>query len=211
VRNLVSLALVETVGISNAGRAEGVDEQIEAVCRELRGRWAETPPASIPLLGPARELYRSIGIDPTRRRPSSEALLRRILRGDPLPRINPAVDLANLWAVASGLSVGLYDVGKLRGERVEARLGLPGESYAGIRKGEINCENRLVLADDEGAFGNPTSDSLRTSVTGATSHCLFVMFAPSSYDVGMLDRWAAWLRERALASIGGDARSAVLP
>ena len=68
-----------------------------------------------------------------------------------------------------------------------------------------------MLADDEGPFGNPTSDSLRTAVSTETSHCLFVMFAPTSYDVSRLDRWAGWLRERALAYLGGNARSAVLP
>ena len=47
----------------------------------------------------ARALYRRFGVDPTRVRPSSEALLRRLKKGDPLPRINSLVDVANAMSV----------------------------------------------------------------------------------------------------------------
>src|SRR5438105_2546356 len=80
-----------------------------------------------------RTLYKRIGIDPTKMRPSSEALLRRVRKGDELPRINSLVDVINWCSLESQLPFGLYDLDKILGS-VELRLGRPGEEYAGIRK-----------------------------------------------------------------------------
>jgi DNA/RNA-binding domain of Phe-tRNA-synthetase-like protein len=66
---------------------------------------------------------------------------------------------------------------RIRGT-VTMRLGLPGEAYQGIRKDDVHLEGRLTLADDDGPFGNPTSDSARTMVTGETTRALVVVFAP---------------------------------
>ncbi len=143
-----------------------------AACRGLLGRNA-------PGLAPARELYRAFGIDPTRTRPSSEALLRRVLQGKGLPRILNAVDVCTLCSLRFLLPIGLYDSGLVRGA-VTLRRGRPGESYPGIRKDEVHLEGRPVLSDDDGPFGNPTSDSLRTSVTPSTRSLAMVIFAPAS-------------------------------
>jgi DNA/RNA-binding domain of Phe-tRNA-synthetase-like protein len=150
-----------------------------------RGPHAGAAPASIERLQPARDLYRAFRIDPTRTRPSSESLLRRVLQGKPLPRILNAVDLCNLCALKFLLSIGLYDADHVHGT-VTARRGRPGEAYAGIRKEEVHLEGRPVLADEDGPFGNPTSDSLRTSVTASTRSLWLVIFAPAAYPTARL-------------------------
>src|SRR5438067_13934384 len=83
---------------------------------------------------PARALYRKFGTDPTRMRPSSEALLRRMKKGEPLPRVNSLVDVANAMSVQLQVPVGLYDLDKVRGGELVIRLGREGEGYAGIGK-----------------------------------------------------------------------------
>lgn len=206
----LGLALVELTGCETEAAAE-LEREMVAAEERLRAAHAGRPPREIELLQPARRLYRAIGIDPTRHRPSPEALVRRVLRGEPLPRIHPIVDLGNLWAVSSGLPVGLYDTARLRGETIEVRLGRPGESYPGIRKAEVRLGGRLVLADAEGPFGNPTSDSARTAVGPRTRDVLCVMLAPAATSPSLLDRWAAWLRERAAAYLAATAVSAVIP
>ena len=130
-------------------------------------------------LRPARELYRAFGIDPTRTRPSSEALLRRVLKREPLPRINGAVDVCNVLSLSFLLPIGLYDAAAIDGP-VELRAGAPGESYVGIGKPGVHLEGRPVLADRRGAFGNPSSDSARTSVGAATTSLWMVVFGPAS-------------------------------
>jgi len=130
-----------------------------------------------------RQMYKQVGIDPTKTRPSSEALLRRLRKGDALPRINSLVDVINWCSVESQLPFGLYDLDQITLENdtagVTLRLGRPGEEYAGIRKDVVHLGGRLVLADANGPFGNPTSDSARTMVTVRTTRALVVIFAPT--------------------------------
>ena len=132
-----------------------------------------------------RTMYKRVGIDPTKRRPSSEALLRRVRKGDPLPRINSMVDICNWCSLEFQLPYGLYDAARIDGD-VELRLGRPGERYAGIRKDEVHVAGRIALADAVGVFGNPTSDSARTMVTTNTAHALLVVFAPREVDAATL-------------------------
>ncbi len=126
-------------------------------------------------------MYKRVGLDPTKTRPSSEALLRRVRRGDPLPRINSMVDVCNWCSLEFQLPYGLYDADHIEGD-VELRLGRAGESYAGIRKDDVHVEGRITLTDQRGPFGNPTSDSARTMVTTATTRALLVVFAPRDVD-----------------------------
>lgn len=154
--------------------------EIEELGATYRRAFAGRAPSEIPGLEPARRLYRRFGVDPTRTRPSSEALLRRVLKGEELYRINRLVDACNWSSLALLLPIGLYDLAHVRGN-VLVRVGRAGESYEGIRKGPVNVEGRLTVADDDGAFGSPTSDSLRTSVGTATTDVLAVIFAPGEF------------------------------
>ena len=128
-----------------------------------------------------RTMYKRVGLDPTKTRPSSEALLRRVRKGDTLPRINSMVDVCNWCSFEFQLPYGLYDAARITGD-VELRLGRPGEFYPGIRKDDVHVGGRLTLADDIGPFGNPTSDSARTMVTTGTTRALLVVFAPREID-----------------------------
>src|SRR5450759_2846617 len=139
-------------------------------------------------VGRARELYRRFGIDPTRVRPSSEALLRRLKKGELLPRINSLVDVANALSVQLQVPVGLYDLGKVRGDELVVRLGAEGESYNGIGKERVNVAGRICVADAEGPCGNPTSDSARTMITTDTERAAGVYFLPVSEEY--IDRTA---------------------
>jgi DNA/RNA-binding domain of Phe-tRNA-synthetase-like protein len=149
-----------------------------------------------------RTMYKRVGLDPTKTRPSSEALLRRVRKGDALPRINSLVDIINWSSVESQLPFGLYDLDEIKGS-VTLRLGGAGEQYAGIRKDAVHVEGRLTLADDVGPFGNPTSDSARTMVTPATTRALVVIFAPAPLAQAALDR-ALRLTETRIAEYCAD-------
>ena len=130
----------------------------------------------------ARELYRRFGVDPTRVRPSSEALLRRMKKGEPLPRINSLVDVANALSVQLQVPVGLYDLGKVKGEELVIRLGAEGETYEGIGKERINVAGRICVADAEGPCGNPSADSQRTMISTETEAAAWIYFLPVRDD-----------------------------
>lgn len=126
----------------------------------------------------ARRLYRKFGVDPTRVRPSSEALLRRMKKGESLPRVNSLVDVANALSVQLQVPVGLYDADKVKGEELVIRLGRQGEAYQGIGKELVNVERRICVADSEGPIGNPSADSARTMITGDTQRAVWIYFLP---------------------------------
>jgi DNA/RNA-binding domain of Phe-tRNA-synthetase-like protein len=137
-------------------------------------------PSQIEGLAEARTLYKNFGMDPSRHRPSSEALLRRVIKGKDLYEINNAVDSCNLACLKFLLPVGMYDLDLVQGD-VVLRSGVDGESYPGIRKGEVNLGGRLGLFDEKGPFGSPTSDSARTCVSQNTRRILAVIMATAEY------------------------------
>lgn len=168
--------------------------EIEALCGRMAATHAGRSPSSIDGLAPARRLYRALGIDPTSTRPSSEALLRRILQGKPFPSVNSAVEVCNFCSTSFLLPIGLYDAAKICGT-VSLRRGELGESYPGIRKDAVNVSGRPVLVDEAGPFGNPTSDSSRTSVTERTTSLFMVIFAPADYPEAALQAHVIFAHE----------------
>ncbi len=187
VADRVCLGVVEAEGVCVRSEAPEVWEELERLAARLRERYAGRAPSEIEGLQAARELYRRTGEDPTKTRPSSEALLRRALRGQPLPRVNSLVDLCNLCSLDFLLPIGLYDLDRVRGE-VEVRLGRPGEFYESLGKGLLRVEGRLVVCDGEGPIGSPTNDSVRTAITLRTRRALALVFGPASYP-------SAWMRQ----------------
>jgi len=179
VATLLRLGVVAAAPVAVGPAGPALVEELRLVAERSVERHAGHEPAAIASLQPARELYRAFGIDPTKTRPSSESLLRRVLKGQPLPRINSAVDLCNVLSLGFLLPIGLYDAREIDGP-VELRAGRPGESYPGIRKEQVHLAGRPVLADRRGAFGNPTSDSLRTAVAEFTTALWMVIFGPQS-------------------------------
>jgi DNA/RNA-binding domain of Phe-tRNA-synthetase-like protein len=152
-------------------------QAMAALEMELATLHAGCQPGEIPGLKAARRLYHAAGVDPTRTRPSSEALLRRVLKGQGLPLVNSAVDAGNELSLRILLPLGLYDAMRVEGP-VTLRKGLAGEGYPGIRKEDVHLEGRLALFDQAGPFGSPTSDSPRTCVGLSTTRLLLVIFAP---------------------------------
>ncbi|MGB8475170.1 MAG: phenylalanine--tRNA ligase beta subunit-related protein [Candidatus Acidiferrum sp.] len=120
--------------------------------------------------------YKALGKDPARYRGSAEALLRRVIAGKGLPRINNVVDVINLVTVESRLPVGLYDLAHVQGDIV-FRAGRAGETYKGIGKYDLNLEGLPVFCDALGPHGSPTSDSERTMVTEATKRVIAIIIS----------------------------------
>ncbi len=192
-RDIAGPVAVRVEGLTVAPRGPDLDEALRAAEARLREPSAARDAAA----GRTRAMYRRFGVDPTRTRPSSEALWRRVRKGERLPAVNNLVDVINWCSVESQVPFGLYDAAAI-GEAVTLRLGREGEAYEGIRKDRVNLAGRLVLADERGAFGNPTSDSARSMVTDTTRTVLVVLFAPADMPRADADALAALTRERLL-------------
>lgn len=123
----------------------------------------------------SRKLYQAFSVDPTKYRPSSEALWRRIKKGLDFPLVNPFVDLTNFLSLKYQVPYGLYDLDKIEGD-IEIAQGGEGETYQGIRKDSVTLDGKILIRDAQGPFGNPSSDSLRTCTTAETVNLLQVIF-----------------------------------
>lgn len=163
-------------------------DALQAIFAEEKGkareRFTGTSVSEHPVAGGVRRLFRSVGIDPTRYRPSGEALIRRILKGQTLSSINCIVDINNICSMESLFPIGAYDREKIIGD-VIIRLGKTNEIYRGIGR-EINVAGKLVSADNDGAFGSPIADSERTKISHHAREILVLIYAPGSAECSVL-------------------------
>jgi len=126
-----------------------LDRQLKAAEEEVRGRYSLEGLREDPRVKALRSFYWSMGIDPTKQRPASEALVRRVLRGASIPRINCAVDAGNIVSMETLIPIGIYDVAKLK-PPLTLRYSRPGEAFKPIGRGELRLTGReIVLADEE--------------------------------------------------------------
>ena len=185
--NRLQLASAQFSDVDLSCARSELEAELDRVCMRLREQFTGASWLEIPGVAETRALYKAIGLDPTKVRPSSEALLRRVLKGQALYKVNLLVDTVNLCSLEFQLSYGVYD-SKTLSLPIEARLGRSGESYPGIRKGPVHLDGRICLADQEGPFGNPTSDSLRSAISESTKEILVVIFAPNGMNRTDLDK-----------------------
>ena len=126
-----------------------------------------------------RRVYKACGKDPSRYRPASEQLIRRMLQGKELYQIDTLVDLVNLASIAYGYSIGGFDADKFVGDTLTLGIGREGEPYVGIGRGMLNIAGLPVYRDAQGGVGTPTSDNERTKMTIETTHLVVLI---NGYD-----------------------------
>lgn len=198
----VRLAVFQATAITATGASAALETDLAALTGALATCYS-TPADAVDLFKPARQFYRAIGLDPTKTRPSSESLIRRVIKGTDLYRINRIVDTCNLCSIDFALPIGLYDTNTVTWPAT-LRLGHAGEGYDGLGKAHVNVDGRLTLADETGPFGNPSSDSFRTRIREETTACTFVIYAPYDYEIERLKKQLALAGERMTRYAGGE-------
>ena len=165
--------------VANTPYCEGLWQEIDTFTQELRARETADSIKQHPVILATREAYRRLGKDPSRYRPSAEALRRRLLRGLELYRIDTLVDLINLVSLRTGYSIGGFDADKIQGTDLCLGVGRSGEPFEGIGRGPLNIEGLPVWRDTLGGIGTPTSDNERTKMDVGTRHILAII---NGYD-----------------------------
>ena len=154
-------------------------KEIEAMGERFRTELTTESLKELPSIAATRSVYRACGKDPSRYRPASEALIRRMLQGKELYQRDTLVDLINLASIAFGYSIGGFDADKFVGDTLTLGVGREGEPYEGIGRGMINIHGLPVYRDAEGGVGTPTSDNERTKMMLTTRHLLVLI---NGYD-----------------------------
>lgn len=191
----VKLGVVETDGVRFALVDPSLAKLMDEACERMRLKLTVETLADAEFTRAVRAMFRAWGVDPSKYRPSSEALLRRVAQGKGLYRVSNLVDIGNLGSIETGWPYGCYDRTRLE-PPIVFRHGAPGEMYEGIGKRMWHVEGRPVLADARGPFGSPISDSTRTMITESARDVLAVIYAPSGAPEVALESAVARLSER---------------
>lgn len=200
----VQLALLEIDGVTARPTKTAYDALLDCAANYRRDYGGKAI-SEIPGVQAARRFFRAIGIEPTRRRPSSEALLQRAMKKKPMYAVNTVVDVSNWCSLDFLLPICAYDAGKLSGD-VVIRIGKSGDGYEALNHREINLENRYLLADDIGPFGSPMTDSKRSAISEKTQHIFLGIFAPADYEKDQLLKNMDIFAERIQQFCGGEIR-----
>ena len=155
--------------VVNTPFSEGLWEEIKALGEHYKAELTTESLKQMSGIAATRRVYKACGKDPSRYRPASEALIRRMLQGKELYQIDTLVDLINLASIRFGYSIGGFDAAKFVGDTLTLGVGRAGEPYEGIGRGIINIEGLPVYRDDIGGVGTPTSDNERTKITLETT------------------------------------------
>lgn len=133
----------------------------------------------IPAINEWRTLFKTVGTDPSRYRPSNEALYRRVQKQQFLHTVNSAVDLNNFLSLQYQIPLGIYDVKHVIGD-VKIKIGMDHDSYVAINEREVSLHHKIHSADQQGPFGSPFVDSKRTAVTTNTTEALHLIYLQPS-------------------------------
>lgn len=165
--------------VQNSEFSQMLWDEIHAFEEKARAQLSTESLKLLPSIAATRHVYKMCGKDPSRYRPASEQLIRRILQGKELYQIDTLVDLVNLASMTYGYSIGGFDADKFVGNTLTLGVGREGEPYEGIGRGMLNIAGLPVYRDAQGGIGTPTSDNERTKMTLSTRHLLVLI---NGYD-----------------------------
>jgi len=200
----VRLGVVEADGVRVVPVDAGLARLMDDVCDQKRGEFTVESLAEAEEIRAVRTMFREWGMDPSKYRPSSEALLRRVVQGKGLYRVSNVVDIGNLGSIESGWPYGCYDRGRLD-PPIILRHGTAGETYEGIGKRMWHLADRPILSDSHGPFGSPISDSTRSMITESAREILMVIYVPAGAADKAIGRAMAHLSDRLTQFAGASA------
>lgn len=165
--------------VENTAYCEELWDEIHQIEERFRRELTTESLKELTSIAATRTIYKRCGKDPSRYRPASEALIRRVLQGKELYQIDTLVDLINLASMVYGYSIGGFDASKFVGDTLTLGIGREGEPYEGIGRGMLNIAGLPVYRDAVGGVGTPTSDNERTKITMLTRHLVVLI---NGYD-----------------------------
>ena len=164
-----------TCEVKNSETSSEFWSEMEAEIQRIKSVYALEEINKRPEIAATRKVYKILGKDPNRYRPSAEALCRRILREIPIYKVSTLVDVINLVSIRSGFSIGGFDLEKIEGEEIRLVVGTTDDEFEAIGRGPLNVEGLPLYKDKTGGIGTPTSDNERTKISADTTRPLMII------------------------------------
>jgi DNA/RNA-binding domain of Phe-tRNA-synthetase-like protein len=210
----VVLGVVVVHGIDNSGDGDTLLGPLRHEEARVRERLAGVPTPEHPHISPWREAYRTFGAKPKDHPSSIENLVRRVLKGQAVPHVNPLVDLYNTISLRHLVPVGGEDLDRIEGDILltfatdgEAPVHLLGEPEARAPKpGEV------IYRDDLGTLCRRWNwkEAERTKLTAATRHAFLVIEGLPPVGRGLVEQAAEELAAGVREQCGGEAAVALI-
>ncbi len=169
----LALAVI-TCEVTNSATSDDFWNEMEAEIGHFKSSFLLEQINKRPEIASTRKIYKTLGKDPNRYRPSAEALCRRIVRDIPIYRVSTLVDIINLVSIRSGFSIGGFDMDKIQGD-IELGVGTSNDEFEAIGRGLLNVEGLPLYRDSAGGIGTPTSDNERTKISINTTRLFLII------------------------------------
>ena len=169
----LALAII-TCEVTNPETSSALWGELEDEIQRFRETYTLEDINKRPTIAATRSIYKSLGKDPNRYRPSAEALCRRIIRGIPIYKVSTLVDIINLVSIRSGFSIGGFDADLIQGD-IKLDAGTASDDFEAIGRGKLNVEGLPLYKDEAGGIGSPTSDNERTKLSPDTTQLLVII------------------------------------
>ena len=160
--------------VKNSDTSSEFWSEMEVEIQRIKSVYALEEINKRPEIAATRKVYKMLGKDPNRYRPSAEALCRRILREIPIYKVSTLVDVINLVSIRSGFSIGGFDLEKIQGS-IQLGVGTADDEFEAIGRGLLNVEGLPLYKDKTGGIGTPTSDNERTKISADTTRLLMII------------------------------------
>ncbi len=197
-----NIVVVELNDLNLRKSSKEFEEYEQQIFTEIRENNELEGLAKDSLLLSYRAFHWTYGMDPTKKRGSSEAVLRRVLQGKNLWRISDLVDIVNLSSAYHKIPISLIDAAKIDGQ-LTLRQARKDEEFHRIGGEVITCRGReVVLADEIGivCYGYAIHDSERTKVTSESKDVVMlhlgtieatkeIMTEAVGFTTDLIERW----------------------
>jgi DNA/RNA-binding domain of Phe-tRNA-synthetase-like protein len=169
--------ILQVKGVKIQKRDAELEQFKVEVIKQVRKEYSLDALKDQPVFRAYRDFFWRVGIDPTKNRPAAEALIRRILGGRMVPRINTLVDAYNLASIKSRIALATFDTDKLNGNLL-MKFAEEGEQFVGIgmEKTLVLKGGEIVISDEEKLVAvYPYRDADNTKVTERTKNITIIV------------------------------------
>ncbi len=185
----LSALIIRVEGVEVGRELEELEDFKVEVMERTQGRWTLDQLREHPVFRAYRDFFWRVDVDPTKTRPASEALIRRVLRGRPIPKINTLVDAYNLASIETAIPLAAFDEDELSGELL-MREAVTGEEFLGI-----GMEKPVVLKGGEAVVEDgakliaiyPYRDADACKITLSTENTLMLICGVPNVDEDVLE------------------------
>jgi DNA/RNA-binding domain of Phe-tRNA-synthetase-like protein len=145
----LTIGMVVAKGVDNTHPSKEIDDLLAKAVEEVKKNFVGDKAQEHPRIKPWRTAFSKLGISGSKFPSSIESMARRILKGDPFPKINPLVDLYNSISLRFLVPMGGHDLDTLEGN-IHLRFTEGWEPFTPMGGGETITmpKGELVYRDD---------------------------------------------------------------